>query len=84
MFLNVFLTYASQTIQSNEHVQAASLYKDLGESWYEAEKALAGMTTADGAHVPIEGSTLGADVKLAVEDSLKLLWEALVPKLRVR
>ena len=84
MFLNVFVLNATSTIESGAHEKAASLYKDLGESWYDVEQALAVMTSEEGAHVPAEGSTLKEDCKFAVEHSLGLLWEVLKPTLRVR
>ena len=84
MFLNVFVINASSAIKSGTHDKASSLYKDLGEAWYGTEQKLAGMTTAEGAHVPAEDSTVETHCKFAMEHSLGLLWQIHTPKIQVR
>ena len=83
-FMNLFLIAATPTLESRTYDTANTLWSHLGEAWHEAEQGMAAMTAAQGAHEPREGSSLEADLKFAVEDSLKLLWDTLKPKLRVR
>jgi hypothetical protein len=83
-FLNLFVITATSTLETGNYDKANTLYSNLGEAWYEAEQGLAAMSAAEGAHEPAEESSLEADLKFAVEDSLKLLWDAIKPKLRVR
>ena len=82
--MNLFVISATSTLESGNYDNAPALYSHLGEVWHEAEQGLAAMSAAEGAHEPAEESSLEADLKFAVEDSLKLLWDALKPKLRVR
>ena len=81
---NLFVVAATSTLESGNYDKANKLHSHLGEAWHEAEQGLAAMSAAEGAHEPAEESSLEADLKFAVEDSLKLLWDALKPKLRVR
>ena len=83
-FLNLFVITATSTLETGNYDKANTLYSNLGEAWHEAEQGLAAMSAAEGAHEPAEESSLEADLKFAVEDSLKLLWDAIKPKLRVR
>ena len=83
-FLNNFVIAASAALESGEYEKANALYTDLGEAWYEGERALAALAGTEGAHEPPEGSSLEADFKFAVTHSLGLMWEVIKPKLRVR
>ena len=71
-------------MESVNYDKANKLSSHLGEAWHEAEKGLAAMSAAEGAHEPAVDSSLEADLKFVVGHSLGLLWEALKPKLRVR
>ena len=83
-FLNLFVISATSTLESGNYDTAPALYSHLGEAWHEAEQRLAAMSAAEGAHDPLEHSSLEEDLRYAVQGSLKLLWEALIPKLRGR
>ena len=80
-FLNNFVLAASTALESGEYEKANTLYTDLGEAWYEGERALAALAGTAGAHEPPEGSSLEADFKFAVTHSLGLMWEVIKPKL---
>ena len=84
MFLYLFVITATSTLETGNYDKANTLYSNLGEAWHEAEQGLAAMSAAEGAHEPAEESSLEADLKFAVEDRLKLLWDSLKPKLRAR
>ena len=83
-FLNLFVITATSTLETGNYDKANTLYSNLGEAWHEAEQGLAAMSAAEGAHEPAKESSLEADLKFAVEDRLKLLWDSLKPKLRAR
>ena len=82
-YLHLFVISATSTLESGNYDTAPALYSHLGEGWHEAEQGLAATSAAEGAHDPLD-SSLEEDLRYAVQDSLKLLWEALIPKLRVR
>ena len=53
MFLNMFVLSAAPLVESGEKYDKAmfsALYKYLGEAWYDAERTLAAITAAEGAH----------------------------------
>ena len=53
MFLNMFVLSAAALVESGEKYDKAmfsALYKYLGEAWYDAERTLAAITAAEGAH----------------------------------
>ena len=54
-FLNNFVIAASAALESGEYEKANALYTDLGEAWYEGERALAALAGTEGAHEPPEG-----------------------------
>ena len=82
-YLNLFVISATSTLESGDYDNAPALYSHLGEAWHEAEQGLAAMSAAQGAHDPVD-SSLEEDLRDAVEDTLKLLWDTIVPKLRGR
>ena len=82
-YLNLFVISATSTLESGNYDTAPALYSHLGEAWHEAEQGLAAMSAAEGAHDPLD-SSLEEDLRDAVEDTLNLLWDTLVPKLRGR
>ena len=82
-FLNLFVITATSTLETGNYDKANTLYSNLGEAWHEAEQGLAAMSVAEGAHDPLD-SSLEEDLRDAVEDTLKLLWHTIEPKLRGR
>ena len=82
-YLNLFVISATSTLESGNYDNAPALYSHLGEAWHEAEQGLAAMSAAEGAHDPLD-SSLEEDLRDAVEDTLKLLWHTIEPKLRGR
>ena len=75
-YLNLFVISATSTLESGNYDTAPALYSHLGEAWHEAEQGLAAMSAAEGAHDPVD-SSLEEDLRDAVQDTLKLLWDTL-------
>ena len=58
---------------------ATTVYRDLGKAWAGARRAVEDLSGSD-RHVPEDGGSIEGDVKDAILDVIRILWEEMKPK----
>ena len=76
VFEDSFVDPAAAALESSLHgpTTPEQIYNVLGAAWFDAERNIKGLVTKK-AHKPMPGCTVANDVKDAVLDMCRALWE---------